>query len=341
MKKDIDDFVRHLETDKGASIHTINNYRRDLHQLYDWLALRDHVALEHLRNLDLDTIRAFISDRNDEGDSIATIRRKLSTFRSFGKWCIQENRLEQSPASFIENPKLPTRLPRVASVDEVFALCQAPLSAPRRVIVPKKGEMTAEQKAAMSSLSAMVQDPHAPELPLSVKPDAKPENKPENKPEKTGKAEKADNQEDKNQDKNQKDKNKETPQALRDLAVVEMLYATGMRVSEIVGLDLDDIDMTGQWIRVMGKGRKERMVPFHDVCKQTLQRWLDEGRSKLVGEEDCHAVFIGARGGRLQDREVRRFLRAYSEKLGVSGTIHPHKIRHSFATHLLESGADL
>ena len=128
---------------------------------------------------------------------------------------------------------------------------------------------------------------------------------------------------------------------LRDRAVVELLYGSGLRVSELCGLNLADLDMPGRWLRVLGKGRKERLVPFHDACAAALTAWLDAGRPSLATDESGTALFLGARGGRLHDREVRRFLARYGVEVGARGRVHPHKLRHAFATHLLEGGADL
>ncbi len=123
--------------------------------------------------------------------------------------------------------------------------------------------------------------------------------------------------------------------------MVELLYGSGLRVSELCGLDRAGVDLPGRWLRVLGKGRKERMVPFHDACAAALQAWLDQGRPALVTDQSGDALFLGARGGRLHDREVRRFLARYGVEVGARGRVHPHMLRHAFATHLLEGGADL
>ena len=122
---------------------------------------------------------------------------------------------------------------------------------------------------------------------------------------------------------------------LRDRAVIELLYGAGVRVSELCGLDVEDVDLKGKWLRVLGKGNKERMVPFHETCATAIRAWLDVRAS---GET---ALFLGTRGQRLHDREVRRFLARYGLEVGARGRVHPHKLRHAFATHLLEGGADL
>ncbi|MBI1948095.1 MAG: tyrosine recombinase XerC [Deltaproteobacteria bacterium] len=128
---------------------------------------------------------------------------------------------------------------------------------------------------------------------------------------------------------------------LRDRAVVELLYGSGLRVAELCGLDRADVDLAGRWLRVLGKGKKERLVPFHDACATALTAWLEQGRPALAGDDSGDALFLGARGGRLHDREVRRFLARYGVLVGARGRVHPHKLRHAFATHLLEGGADL
>jgi integrase/recombinase XerC len=129
--------------------------------------------------------------------------------------------------------------------------------------------------------------------------------------------------------------------SVRDRAVIELLYGAGVRVAELVGLDVADVDLAGQWVRVLGKGRKERLVPFHDTAKQALAQWIEVGRAALVTAHSGDALFLGMRGGRLLDAEVRRFLARYGMEVGARGRVHPHKLRHAFATHLLEGGADL
>ena len=132
----------------------------------------------------------------------------------------------------------------------------------------------------------------------------------------------------------------ESPERIRDLAILELLYATGIRVGECVGLDLGDIDLRGQTIRVLGKGRKERVVPFGGPAGQALQRWLDV-RPRLVNAKSDAAVFVGTRGGRIDPRMIRTVLQRLLRHLPDVPEISPHGLRHSAATHVLEGGADL
>ena len=123
----------------------------------------------------------------------------------------------------------------------------------------------------------------------------------------------------------------------RDLAVLELLYAAGLRVSELCGLDRRGVDLPGRTVTVLGKGGKERQVPIHASCAEVLGAWLDQGRNRMATPESPpEAVFVNRRGGRLGPRDVRRLLDARS----VSPT-HPHALRHTYATHLLNGGADL
>lgn len=131
------------------------------------------------------------------------------------------------------------------------------------------------------------------------------------------------------------------PDGLRDRAIIELLYGAGLRVSELIGLDIHDVDLDRLTVRVFGKGRKERVVPFHDQCQTALRLWLERGRQQLVSDVQEKALFVGKRGKRLHDRVVRRSLETYGAQVGARGRVHPHKLRHAFATHLLEGGADL
>ncbi|MDZ4797012.1 MAG: tyrosine-type recombinase/integrase [Bryobacteraceae bacterium] len=128
------------------------------------------------------------------------------------------------------------------------------------------------------------------------------------------------------------------PHPARDLAIFELLYGCGLRVSELVGLNLRDIDLNERWMRVRGKGRKEREVPYGERAADALLRWL-EARSPSDPAEV--AVFLNHHGRRLTDRSVRRVVRFYSDQVLGDSSIHPHTFRHAYATHMLASGADL
>ena len=127
---------------------------------------------------------------------------------------------------------------------------------------------------------------------------------------------------------------------LRDRAMLELLYATGMRVGELTGLNLADIDLARGLARVTGKGNKQRVVPFGREATLALNEWLEFGRSELANGKAEDAVFVGSRGGRIDQRQVRRVVERAGQRAGVSD-ISPHTLRHTAATHMLEGGADL
>ena len=133
----------------------------------------------------------------------------------------------------------------------------------------------------------------------------------------------------------------EEPLGLRDAVVLELLYASGIRVSELVGLDIDDVDRGRRLLRVLGKGRKERSVPYGLPAEHAVAAWLTRGRPALAVTDSGPALLLGARGRRLDAREARRVVHAAVAKAPGAPDVGPHGLRHSAATHVLEGGADL
>ena len=130
----------------------------------------------------------------------------------------------------------------------------------------------------------------------------------------------------------------ERPYPARDLAIFELLYGCGLRISELVGLNLDDFDFNEHWIRVRGKGKKERQVPYAGKASASLERYL------ILRQPDSasgQALFLNHRGGRLTDRGARGIVKFYARMITGDSSIHPHSLRHAYATHLLSDGADL
>ena len=133
----------------------------------------------------------------------------------------------------------------------------------------------------------------------------------------------------------------DAPIGIRDRAILELLYACGLRVSELVGLDTDRVDLKGQQVRVIGKGNKERRVPMGDEARERLHRYRIGPRELWTAGKPSPAVFVGQRGKRMSRESVWQLVRRWTEAAGVSERVTPHTFRHSFATHLLEGGADL
>lgn len=131
------------------------------------------------------------------------------------------------------------------------------------------------------------------------------------------------------------------PKALRDLAIIELLYASGIRVSECCSLDLGDLDFERRTLRVMGKGSKERVAPFGAPAAEALRDWIQRGRPALAKPRSGDALFLGVRGGRVDPRSIYELTRRELEAVPGSGPSGPHALRHTAATHLLDGGADL
>lgn len=132
------------------------------------------------------------------------------------------------------------------------------------------------------------------------------------------------------------------PLALRNVAMIEVLYATGIRVAELEGLDIDDIDFSRSMVKVTGKGNKQRVVPLTDPAVKALQHWLNQGRAEVLGDKpQTTAVFLGARGRRMGARQIREVVNQMLRELGSTSASGVHVLRHTTATHLLDGGADL
>jgi len=128
---------------------------------------------------------------------------------------------------------------------------------------------------------------------------------------------------------------------IRDISILELLYATGLRVSEVVSLCMGDIDLDEKIVRVKGKGNKERVVFVYDGAIRSVKKWL-VARCRIAKElGSCAPLFVGAKGRRISDRVIRRMVSDLAKRLGFERNVHPHQFRHAFATHLLEGGADL
>jgi len=132
-----------------------------------------------------------------------------------------------------------------------------------------------------------------------------------------------------------------TPLGQRDQALLELLYASGLRVSELTGLTPEQVDLNSNEIRVWGKGSKERMVLMGEPAAGALKNYIEDGRLKLMGKKKSQALFLDRYGQRLTERSVQRLLEQYAKKAGIGKRVHPHMLRHTFATHMLDGGADL
>ena len=256
VEKAVVDFLRHLR-ERNASPHTIKAYSGDLANFAAYAGSRGWKLIDHI------AIRGFLSQLYQKGLGKTSVARALAAVRSLYRWLGREGVVEQNPAKLVATPRLPKKLPRVPTIEEMNSVLD--------------GQMA--EAAAF--------------------PD-------------------------------------------RDLLMLELLYGCGIRNSELVGINLDDIRLSAEAILIRGKGKKERYVPFAGSAKSALAAYLPARQAMLAEtRKNTAALLINQRGGRLTTRSVGRIVKKIAVAKGLSPDVHPHTLRHAFGTHMLEEGADL
>lgn len=250
-------YNRYLRLQKGLSDNTLDAYRRDVDKLRGYLG-GEGIAL---KDVTLDSLRAFAASLHDTGIGAKSQCRILSGVRSFCKFMVKDGWVDNDPSELLESPQTGRHLPEVLSTEEVDML-----------------------EAAVDLTKW---------------------------------------------------------EGHRNRAMIEMLFSCGLRVSELVALTLSGLYLDERFIRVLGKGSKERLVPISDRAIHELQLWFDTRNTMDIkpGEEDY--VFLNRRGAHLTRTMVLIFIKNYARAAGIKKNISPHTLRHSFATALLEGGADL
>jgi len=302
MKQAIDKFLQYLRSVRNSSPHTILNYGKDLAQFIAFLT-PPGAEPPALTGITHTIIREFVGHLHDHGLEKSSIARKLAALRSFFKYCVREGMLKESPARLVPTPKLPKRVPSVLSAEEMNGFLN---QLAEMASSPSKGGGSSRKRARL------------------------PEKAPSRKP---GKAE------------------SDGLLLRRDRALLELLYAAGLRVSELTGLNLVDIEQRERMLRVRGKGNKERIVPYGTKAQEALDKYwplreqlllqTQAARGGRRGAPHFEAVFLNYAGRRLTQRSVGRIVKKYVRLVNVNWDLHPHSLRHAFATHLLADGADL
>jgi integrase/recombinase XerC len=254
-----------------------------------------------LREIKHPLIREFLGQLHDAHLEKVSVARKLAALRSFFKFCVREGWLDENPARLVATPRLPKRVPAVLSAEEINVLLD-------QLAVP--GGPAAKGKPGRASKRRPTRRPGASEDEARLL-------------------------------------------LRRDRAILELLYASGLRVSELTGLNLADMDRGELMLRVRGKGRKERVVPYGSKAAAALEAYWpvraellhSAARRSTPGKvhvpADPEAVFLNYAGRRLTVRSVDRLVKKYAKLVNINWDLHPHSLRHAFATHLLADGADL
>lgn len=249
MYQTIGEYLEYLELEKGLSQNTLDAYRRDLENFADSADISDIKSVDRL------TINTYIRGLRENKFAPTSIIRKVASLRGFFKWASSVGIIEKNPASTLEQPKVPQRLPKVVTLKEIEDMLHNNLTPLQHVIM-------------------------------------------------------------------------------------ELLYSCGLRVSELVNLKLNDIDLSSKYVRCFGKGSKERIIPIGETAKQTVKEYLPQ-RDLLIKKYNLNTkrLLILENGRMITRQDVYTFI--HSQGKLIHKNISPHTLRHSFATHLLENGADL
>jgi integrase/recombinase XerC len=249
MERHIEKFLRYLEIEKNASIHTLINYKLDLEDF------RDFLKEMNVENVDYLFVRKYLARLKEKNLSARSVGRKLSSLRSFFRFLIKEGYIKINPIDAISSPKQEKNLPKFLTEEDVVRLIEAP--------------------------------------------------------------------------------DQETLKGLRDRAILETLYSTGMRISELVSLTEEAVDFIGATVRVLGKGKKERLLPIGERALRAIRGYL--AQRKVISR----FIFLNKNKKPLSARGFRKEMDKYIRLISLKEHVSPHTLRHSFATHLLNRGADL
>jgi integrase/recombinase XerC len=256
LVKAIQQFLRSLHQ-RNAAANTILAYTKDLTNFWEYIGDTKPSQIDHVR------IRGYLSELYDHGLGKTSVARHLAAVRSFYRWLAREGLVKQNPAALVSTPKLPKKLPRVPTMEEINTVLDTDM-------------------------------PDSASFPE------------------------------------------------RDRVIMELLYGSGLRNSELVSLNLDHIHWSNSALLVHGKGSKQRIVPLGESAALAIREYMP-ARQKLLAEKKKSnpALLLNLRGTRLTTRSVGRIVKQIAVSRGLPADIHPHTLRHAFGTHLLEEGADL
>ncbi len=258
IQRGMDAFIKYLKHERNASKHTVRAYENELKAFAGFLG-------PEIRWKDIDhvLVRGFLADLHSKGLSKVSVARALAALRSMYRWLAREGTVRQNPAKLVATPKIPKKLPRVPTLEEMNGVLDGDL--PETAAFPE-----------------------------------------------------------------------------RDRAIFELLYGCGLRNSELVGIEFNDLQWANEVMLVRGKGKKQRYVPLAGAAAEAVRSYL-EARRQVVAEMRASTakLFINRRGGPLTSRSVGRIVKHIAVAKGLPPDVHPHTLRHAFGTHMLSEGADL
>ncbi|MFC4067902.1 tyrosine recombinase XerC [Actinoplanes subglobosus] len=348
----VDDFSRHLAGVEGRSEHTVRAYVGDV------VSLLDHAVSEArstVADLDITILRGWLAARMGSGAARSSQARRAAAVRAFTGWAHRTGLSPEDPGAQLASPRAHRSLPTVLRADQAATL-MTPATRHRDPDAPAPTDDPAGQNADTDDATTGNDGTGNGGTGDSGASDARTGN------DGTGDARTGDGgASDARTGNDGTGDGGSTPEGsageptatsgtddqgggdvleIRDRAVLELLYATGIRVGELCSLNRADVDHARQVVRVFGKGAKERAVPYGHPARRALDTWLRRGRPALVNRTSKDALFLGVKGGRLQSTVVRRIVANAARAAGLPHTS-PHDLRHSAATHLLDGGADL
>lgn len=301
------EFEEYLRSQRSRSPHTVRAYLGDVRSLLEHARRMGSVDLH---DLDVVALRSWLARLTSGGAARSTVARRAAAARTFTAWATRRGLIGSDPGRLLATPKSRRALPAVLRQGEAAQLLAAAAGH-----ADAAGNADAPAGAA-ADVAGHADEPARAAADAGVHAEARAAAP-------------------------VRDTANAGALALRDLAMLELLYASGIRVSELVGLDVDDVDRSRRVVRVLGKGAKERTVPLGVPALRALDRWLQGGRPLLATDASGPAVFLGARGRRIDPRTVRAVVHAAAAAVPDAPDIGPHGLRHSAATHMLEGGADL
>ena len=260
MENFLQDYMTMLKVERNLAQNSLESYERDLQQYHQYL--KTELKLKTIRDVTLGHIRSFVRKLSNRGLAANSIKRAVSSIRTYHNFLSAEGHMKDNPAQLLDTPKIPRKLPNVLTIQEIDKILG---------IIPENA-----------------------------------------------------------------------PMAQRDLAIFELMYSCGLRVTELCDFKTSDILWDSEMIRVQGKGSKQRFVPIGPIARENLKNYLNHERNTLADKNPNVAeVFLSRNGRKLTRMMIWVLLKKWTESAEVKKEVSPHTLRHSFATHLLEGGADL